>query len=210
MAGSITITWHGHSCFTLERDGYRLVLDPYEDGSVRGLPRLRLEAEEVLCSHRHHDHDFTDGVTLTKSHAPSPFTVSHFDIPHDDAGGKLRGMVRVYIFEAGGLRVAHLGDIGCMPAEAQLDMLKNLDCMLIPVGGFFTINAKNAKVLTDLTSPRVIVPMHYRGKGFGLPVIGKVTDFTELFDQVTFSDSSVLTLEADKPAGVVVLKCPEA
>jgi len=208
MSNPITITWNGHSCFTLECGGYRVVLDPYKDGSVWGLPPLRLEAEALYCSHQHSDHNYAQAVTLASSSAPSPFEVTYFDTFHDDADGKKRGPNRVHIFSADGLRAAHLGDLGCMPDEEQLATLKNLDCMLIPVGGFFTINAKTAKVLVDITNPRVIIPMHYSGKGFGFPVLAKVTEFAKLFGQVTYADGGALTLDAETPGGVVVLKCP--
>lgn len=50
------LTWLGHSCFIIESQGYRIVLDPYQDGSVPGLAPVRAEADLVLCSHGHSDH----------------------------------------------------------------------------------------------------------------------------------------------------------
>lgn len=44
------ITWLGHSCFTVESQGYRIVLDPYKDGSVPGLAPVRVEADQVLAA----------------------------------------------------------------------------------------------------------------------------------------------------------------
>lgn len=62
---SITITWHGHSCFSVSADGYSIVLDPYAPNSVPGLPPLSLSASQVLCSHGHSDHGYTDAVDLS-------------------------------------------------------------------------------------------------------------------------------------------------
>ena len=62
---SITITWHGHSCFSVSADGYSIVLDPYAPDSVPGLPPLSLSASQVLCSHGHSDHGYTDAVGLS-------------------------------------------------------------------------------------------------------------------------------------------------
>ncbi|MCL2343965.1 MAG: MBL fold metallo-hydrolase [Firmicutes bacterium] len=213
MTSDMDIIWHGHSCFELECGSERIIIDPYKDGSVWGLPPLHLYAEAVYCSHQHSDHNYIEAVTLTKSYIPeysalSYFAVTHFDTFHDNAGGKKRGANRVHIFEGEGRRVAHLGDLGCMPDGEQLEMLKNLDCMLLPIGGFFTINAKTAKALVELTKPRTIVPMHYSGKGFGFPVLAKVTEFTKLFDHVTTLDTNYLELNAETPSGVIVLKCP--
>ena len=47
------ITWLSHSYFTIESQGYRIVLDPYRDGSVPGLSPVRVEAGQVLRSHGH-------------------------------------------------------------------------------------------------------------------------------------------------------------
>ena len=58
----MTITWLGHSCFLVEAQGFRIVLDPFQ--GVRGLPDTRAEAHLVLCSHDHFDHNNAAGVTL--------------------------------------------------------------------------------------------------------------------------------------------------
>ena len=73
---SITITWHGHSCFSVSADGYSIVLDPYAPDSVPGLPPLSLSASQVLCSHGHSDHGYTDAVDLSARKQGSPFTVT--------------------------------------------------------------------------------------------------------------------------------------
>ena len=59
------IIWNGHSCFTIKTQEGSVVLDPYEDGKVPGLGSLRLEADAVLCSHEHSDHNFRAGVSLS-------------------------------------------------------------------------------------------------------------------------------------------------
>ena len=82
---SITITWHGHSCFSVSADGYSIVLDPYAPDSVPGLPPLSLSASQVLCSHGHSDHGYTDAVDLSARKQGSPFTVT---IKTDHPAGK--------------------------------------------------------------------------------------------------------------------------
>lgn len=88
---SITITWHGHSCFSVSADGYSIVLDPYAPDSVPGLPPLSLSASQVLCSHGHSDHGYTDAVDLSARKQGSPFTVTVIQTFHDDQNGSLRG-----------------------------------------------------------------------------------------------------------------------
>ena len=84
--------------------------------------------------------------------------------------------------------------------------LKGLTALMIPVGGFYTIDAVQAKALVDELKPRAVIPMHYRGKGFGYDVIGPLDDFTKLFDQVKEYSGSQLEAASDIPDQVAVLK----
>jgi L-ascorbate metabolism protein UlaG (beta-lactamase superfamily) len=182
------ITYHGHACFTVESEGYRVVLDPYKD--VRGFKDIDLEAEEVLCSHGHMDHAYTDGVKLKKG-GPSPFKVSFIDSFHDEKQGSQRGLNRITVLEAEGKKVAHLGDLGHLLSEEQAEKLKGMDCIMIPVGGFFTIEAEKAAETVKQTEPRYIIPMHYKDGKKGLAVVGKVEEFT---DRLSEEDKKKLLL----------------
>ena len=184
------ITCNGHSCFTVEANGYSVVLDPYEDGTVPGLPPLRLDADAVLCSHEHYDHNFRGAVTLS-GHGNSPFTVTEVPTFHDDEKGALRGTNIIHILEAGGVKVAHLGDLGHTLSDEQLAQLKGLDAILIPVGGFYTIDAETAKKTADAIGAAVVIPMHYRNGERGFDVLGTLDDFLTLCSNVTAPAKSV-------------------
>ena len=88
----------------------------------------------------------------------------------------------------------------------QKDKLRRLTALLIPVGGFFTINAAQTKALVDELAPTVAIPMHYRGRGFGYPVIGKVGKFTKLCGNVITYPSSELELTPQTSRQTAVLK----
>ena len=127
------LTWNGHSCFTLKTQQGTLVLDPYRPGSVPGLPDLRLNADGVYCSHGHDDHAGAELVTLSgKGHTVQ---VEELETYHDPEQGTLRGKNTIRIFTAEGLRVAHLGDLGCELTPEQMGRLTGLDALLFPVGG---------------------------------------------------------------------------
>ena len=199
------ITWLGHSCFAVESQGYKIVLDPYQDGSVPGLAPVQEEADLVLCSHGHSDHCGTEGVSLRQG-KPSPFTVETIDTWHDGKKGALRGPNTIHVLSDGQCRVAHLGDLGCDLTPEQKDKLRNLSALLIPVGGHFTIDAAQAKRLADELSPAVTVPMHYREAGVGFDVIGTVDQFTKLCnDEITYSGSE-LELTSQTSRQTTVLK----
>jgi L-ascorbate metabolism protein UlaG (beta-lactamase superfamily) len=188
------------------------VLDPYADGKVDGYPPLRLESEEVLTSHGHSDHNFVQAVTLSGAGIESPFTVTEIHTWHDDEEGAARGENTITILEADGLRVVHLGDLGCRLQETQLKRLVDADAVMIPVGGFFTIDAAAAKELVLRLEARVVIPMHYRGKDFGFPVLAPLEDFTALFpsSMLRYYKDSSLKLDAYTPRQIAVLKSPGA
>ena len=188
------ITWIGHSCFRIEEDGYSLIIDPYEDGSVPGLANVRESADAVLCTHEHGDHNFRDGVTLKDSGKPA-LRVEAIDTFHDDASGSMRGPNRIHILEAGGLKAVHLGDLGCGLTAMQADLLKKPDVLLIPVGGYYTIDAAQAAEIVERLSPRVTVPMHYRSDTFGYPVIGRLEEYTSRCSNEIIYDTNVMTVD---------------
>ena len=201
----VTIRYHGHACFTLESNGYRTVLDPYADGMVPGLPALSLEAEEVLCSHDHGDHAYTQAAMLNLSQAQAPYSLEILETFHDDQEGALRGRNRVHLLRFGDLRVAHLGDLGHIPDESVLQKLQGADCLLIPVGGFYTIDPDTTFRILELTQPKVTVPMHYRTDSSGFDVLAHVSAFTEKFDQVHTCENS-FTLTGEEPQQILVIE----
>ncbi len=205
MSEKMTVTWLGHSCFKVESQGYSIILDPYADGYVQGLKPLRASADEVLCSHGHGDHNAVDVIDVRKGGA-SPFTVTVLDTYHDDVKGAKRGPNKIHILDDGTFRVAHMGDLGCELTEEQKKALAGVDVMLIPVGGFFTIDAKQAKAVVDAVKPRVTVPMHYRSGKFGFDVLAELGDFTSLCGDVAVYDTNTLTLTKETPAQTAVLQ----
>ena len=64
---------------------------------------------------------------------------------------------------------------------------------------------KQAARLADLLKPRVVVPMHYRGEGFGYDVISPVNDFLVLRRDVIAYPGNTLEISADTPAQTALL-----
>lgn len=194
MAEQLTLTWIGHSCFKLDCGDYTIVFDPYEDGYVPGCPPVRESADLVLCSHDHKDHGASHLVKRIEGRE-NPFQIQVIHTWHDDQKGALRGRNQIHILDDGTFRMAHMGDLGCKLTEEEMKQLRGLDLMLIPVGGYYTIDAKQAKALVEQVKPRIVVPMHYRGEGFGYDVLGTVKDYMDLCETAVYGDSEVLVLE---------------
>ena len=205
------LTWLGHACFLLEQDGYTILLDPYT--GVEGYPPLserKLAVNKILCSHQHHDHNAVDQAALLPE-APCPFTIRTVETFHDDQGGALRGINNIHILTAGGVTVAHMGDLGHQLSADQVKAVGPLDAILIPVGGYFTINAQTAKAVCQALAPKCVIPMHYRHAPYGLPVVSGVEDFLSLWPDTAVRrlETAALTLIGEETGVIVPKFCEE-
>ena len=198
------LEWLGHACFAAESGGYRIIMDPFKD--VQGFADVSTEGHEVLCSHGHYDHAYRDGVHLLPAET-SPFTVTVVDTFHDPEHGALRGTNRIHILSAEGMTAVHLGDLGHNLSEEQLSAVKGCDVLLIPVGGTYTIDSKQAKALADRIAPRILIPMHFRRGTQGFDVLEHLDDFLSLCpaEMIREYEDSTIEVTADTPAQIAVL-----
>ncbi|QGP92786.1 Beta-lactamase superfamily domain protein [Neomoorella glycerini] len=184
--------WLGHASFYLETPaGVRLVTDPYGPQVSPAAPVVT--ADVVTISHEHFDHNYLDnikgnpevwgGLTPDGDWAIVDHTfkdVRAYTVPtyHDDAAGAKRGKNAVFVLEVGDLRLAHLGDLGHALNDEQVQRIGWVDVLMIPVGGYFTIDAPQAWQVVAALKPRVVLPMHYLVPGMqGFPIAG-VDEFT--------------------------------
>jgi L-ascorbate metabolism protein UlaG (beta-lactamase superfamily) len=192
------VQWLGHSCFKVTHDGYSVVFDPFQPGSVPGLREIRETADLVLCSHGHFDHNYSEGVTIPEDAAPEAFHVTKISVCHDDQGGSLRGMSDILLLEIDDYRIAHFGDIGCELSSEQKALLQNLDLALVPVGGYYTIDGRQAAKMVKELSPSVTIPMHYSGDGFGFDEIDRVATFIEALGEADVWQAEMDTIAIQK------------
>ena len=200
------LTWLGHSCFLAEQDGYTILLDPY--AGVEGYPPLaerKLRVHKILCSHGHFDHNAADQAEAVPFQGECPFEIRAVKTFHDDQGGALRGTNTVHILSAGGVAIAHMGDLGHRLTAEQVKAIGPLDAVLIPVGGYYTIDAAGAKAVCDALNPRCVIPMHYRHAPYGLPNVAGVEGFLALWPQAEVRRLEGPSLNVDGSArGVMV------
>lgn len=169
-------------------NGVRIVTDPYDAGC--GYPIKDVEAEIALVSHHHHDHDSVENLrgkpaVIDKDGVYQPadgIRITAVRGYHDDVQGAKRGETLLFLIEADGMRIVHLGDLGDMLDAEQEDILKNPDVLMIPVGGFYTIDAQQARDTAAQLGARIILPMHYRtGYNSDWPIADQ-EDFLSLYD----------------------------
>ena len=200
----IQLRWHGHACFELTCGNFTVVFDPYEDNYVRGFRPLDLEADLVLCSHQHRDHNAAQVVRPRTGHE-NPFQISTIETFHDPESGALRGNNTIHLLQTKTMRIAHFGDIGCELTPAQMAELQNLDVAMIPVGGFYTIGPAEAKALIDALKPRIVVPMHYRMGDIGLEAVAEIEDFLALVDDYMYYPDNSLIINPGTKKQIAVL-----
>ncbi|MFH1401438.1 MAG: MBL fold metallo-hydrolase [Parcubacteria group bacterium] len=167
----MNIIWKGQSCFQITTQKTKtpvsITIDPFS--AEIGLRPPSGAADIVLVSHDHHDHNNTKAVS------GQPFIVSgpgEYEIKdvyivgipswHDSVEGKERGQNTIYVIDAEDLRVCHLGDLGQKElTDEQLEKIGQVDILMIPVGGNFTISEKEAQKIMAQIEPKITIPMHY-------------------------------------------------
>lgn len=169
------IRYYGHSCFQLTTEGgVRIVTDPYQKVGYE-LPK-GIETDIVTVSHGHFDHNYVEAVqtqtVITHSSAQTlkGVEISGIDCYHDPLRGALRGKNIIFKLKIDGLTVCHLGDLGEDISDELIQKIGEVDVLLLPVGGTYTIDAKQAKVYADTIMPKVIIPMHFKPKDGALDI----------------------------------------
>lgn len=224
----LSLRWYGQSFFLLTSSGgTRIAIDPFNDIGYK-LPDV--SADAVTISHTHPDHNNPSLVKARDGKEPRVFhgtknnlkewvdvprtkvgDVELYDVGvyHDDAEGKKIGKNAAFVFEADGLRLVHLGDLGHQLSDEQLKKIGRVEVVMVPVGGKYTIDAAGAdRVLRQLEPRLIILPMHYRTPALKVQ-LEKVDAFLAGKDNVRKVDSATLDLRReDLPAKpeIVVLR----
>lgn len=161
------ITWYGMSCFRItERKCATIVTDPY--AADMGLGELKLKADVVTISHDAPGHNFTQVVSGVEHtlNGPGEYEIGSVfitGVPTKSRNGRFNNII--YVFDYNGLTVAHLGDIGDVPSQKQIEDLELVNVLLVPVGAGTSLNAAKAAELVSMIEPNIVIPMHYELPG---------------------------------------------
>lgn len=175
------ITFLGHASFRLKGKTAVLVTDPFAPEKV-GLKYPKVNADIVTISHDHEDHNQASLVKEVKKVVAGPgeyeiqgVSIIGFASFHDNKKGQLRGKNTIYVIEMDGLRLAHLGDLGHKLNEKTVEEMGDVDVLMIPIGGVYTINASEATEVVRAIEPNITIPMHYQVKGLKKATFEKLT-----------------------------------
>ncbi len=201
----MTISWYGHSCFKIQTKPKRgaedvvIITDPF-DKSV-GLRPPQGQANVVTVSHEHFDHNNTKALKGEPFviDAPGEYSVKGVHLQgiesfHDHKDGSERGFNSMFVIESEDIRVCHLGDLGHKLSEGQVEEIGEVDVLMIPVGGVYTIDAKEAKEVVGQLEPRMIIPMHYKVSGLKVDITDE-KEFLKLLGQKSNGKEPKLTIK---------------
>lgn len=173
----LTIQWFGHATFLLESSqGTKILTDPLGEETGYALPQVIPDI--ITISHEHFDHNYVrpykDIPKVIRGLSPDAKEwqninetikdVKMYTVPtyHDKREGKDRGKNSIFVFLIDELRLAHLGDLGHTLTPEQIKAVGELDVLLIPTGGVFTIDPWEATEVIKQLNPRIVIPMHFR------------------------------------------------
>lgn len=186
------IIYLGHSSFKLKGKKATVITDPFDPVYV-GLKYPKNDADIVTVSHNHNDHnkvDLIDNVKMVINGAGEfeimGVSIIGIETDHDASGGEDRGKNIIFILEVDGLRVAHFGDLGHKPSEKLMEQMGDIDVLMIPVGGEYTIGPKQAVDLAKEFESPYVLPMHYKMPGMNEEVFGKLSGVDEFIKELGY------------------------
>jgi L-ascorbate metabolism protein UlaG (beta-lactamase superfamily) len=207
------IKYLAHAAFLITAEnGVKIITDPYNTGHGFKYAAIQETADIVTVSHEHGDHNNTGVIqgnpqVLRTGGEVKGIKIKATAAAHDDINGSQRGKNTIFCLNVDGVNVCHLGDLGHELSAAQLIDIGPVDVLIIPVGGFFTIDADTATKVSSQIKPKIIIPMHYKTDKADLPIKG-VDEFLKGKSGVNQSNKSEIEVKAGnlpKTAQIIVL-----
>ena len=199
------IKWLGHASFLItSADGVKIITDPYATGMGIDYGEIQESADVVVISHGHPDHNNVAAVKGNPETVSNPGTktvkgIEFNGIPtfHDEDGGRQRGPNTVFTFTVDGVKTCFLGDLGHQLTGEEAGLIGDVDLLLVPVGGFYTVDADGATRVCDTLKPKVILPMHCKTDKCQYP-IAPVDEFLKGKEGVRRENTSEVEFAKEK------------
>jgi L-ascorbate metabolism protein UlaG (beta-lactamase superfamily) len=173
--GSVEITYIGHSTFLIRTPGNVSIATDYND-HIR--PPITPTIATMNRAHNTHfsyspdpkikhvlpgwkdggvaEHNLVEGdVKLFNI----PTNIRNWENRTTDYGGN-----SIFVYEAGGLCIAHLGHLHHTLTPEHLKRMGPIDIVMIAVDGSVTLTQEGALEVVEQIRPKVVIPMHFFGE----------------------------------------------
>lgn len=212
------VKYYGHAAFLITSDhGTRIITDPYKPGAFGAMSYGKIpdEADVVVVSHEHDDHNSSGELSGNPEVVRTPGKRSAHGIEfngiptfHDTSSGKERGGNIIFSFTVDGITICHLGDLGHALSQNEVEAIGAVNLLMLPVGGFYTIDSKVASEVARQLNPSIVIPMHFKTEKCELPIT-PVEEFTRGKARVKVMNSSEISLDKSdlpKEREIIVLQ----
>ncbi|AFK85797.1 MULTISPECIES: MBL fold metallo-hydrolase [Thermoanaerobacterium] len=170
------IRYFGHSCFKIvSENGTSVVTDPFD--KTVGYPLPETEADIVTSSHSHFDHNYFKAVkgdykivNTPGEHDVKGVHIKGVSVFHDDEHGAKRGKNIIFVIEVDGIKVCHAGDLGHILTDDMIKDIGDIDVLMVPIGGYYTIDDRQAVKVVEQLKPKLTIAMHYRTSNVDFPI----------------------------------------
>lgn len=220
---SVQIIYYGHSCFKINYENTRILVDPFTpEWFDYEQPAGKFDIG--FCSHDAKDHSYFEGINIDQIYYENGSTdefiikqginniskhkgivtidlgckqLSFWTVPsfHDEVQGQKNGVNGILCLNFDGIKIVHLGDIGHVLEEDQIKKIGNLDVLMVPVDSYYIIDLEKAKAIVEQLSPTIILPIHYKIKlSYNNAYADDIDKFANMFRSVKKLDSSILTI----------------
>ena len=175
QAGHVKITFVGHSTFMMETTNGIAASTDYA-----GLQAANRIPDIVTMNNSHSSHytDFLDPAIkhVLRGWDPDGGIARHhlkvkdmriYNLPtniFNFGKGAMNGN-SLFVFEAGGLCMAHLGHLHHFLSKEQVTHLGRIDVLYVPIDGVNTLSHEEALHIIGQINPRIIMPMHLSAFG---------------------------------------------
>ena len=165
------ITWYGLTCFRLSERGLATVVtDSYPPDVGLTFPRPRADILTMSSDDAHCR--YVSGVRgpFKVLDGPGEYEIGNVFVTGiaafaDGKHGALRGQSTIFTFDFDGLTVCHLGYLGHVPTQSQVEGFGTVNILLAPVGGGGSLTPAQASEIISLFEPGIVIPMYYKIPG---------------------------------------------
>lgn len=197
------IVYFGHASFRIKTKTGIVVLDPFSPETL-GQPFPKIEADVVTISHQHGDHNAAHLVSgravgtqiqaplvinLPGEYEKNGIRIAGYETFHDKNKGAERGKNTMFKIEAEDIAVLHCGDLGHVLSAEAVEMIDGIDVLMVPVGGFYTIDADEARQIVEKLEPSIVIPMHFRNDVFAPAIMDKLAPLDDFLAKLGVTTS---------------------